>query len=114
MSTQFKELYTYPGPAYDPLGGHLLGEPDDRDRHVEMWADALFEQLEVPCAKGGWESDDDLSYRQGLRTCKECGAAVMVWGRDDEESLNRHRAWHDKLYEAVCRVQGTNHERQDD
>ena len=114
MSTEFEELYSYPDTVYSPLGGACLGEPEDRDRHVEMWADALFEPMEVPSAKGGWERGDDVRHQQGLRVCKECGCPVMVWDEYDEDHLNRHRAWHDSLREAVQLVTEIRYEREND
>lgn len=104
MSTEFKELHSYPGAAFNPIGGDLLGEPDDYDQHVQMWADALFESNQVPCAKGGWDEGDEVEHRQGLRVCKECGVGVMVWSEYDVQMLNRHRAYHDKLYDTACKV----------
>jgi hypothetical protein len=75
-------------------------------RHLEMWADALFVGLAVPSARGGGEWGAEACYDEGLRACKECGAAVMVNGEYDEKPLNRHRAWHDELRQTIYRVAG--------
>ena len=113
MSTEFKARTSYPGAAFNPIGGDLLGEPEDREQHLELWADALFENNQVPSSMGGFYEGDDARHRQGLRVCKECGASVMVWCEYDEASLNRHRAYHDKLYEAVQLTAEIRYEREE-
>jgi len=110
VRTQFRPRAVYPGPVYNPIGGEELGEPHTRDRHLEMWADALFGPLLVPSARGGWATEEVLNWDEaGLRTCKECRGAVFVEKEYDEGPLSGHRAWHDRLYETMCIVAKTSH-----
>lgn len=117
MNTQFKELESYPAP--NPYlgsdGRNWPTEVGTQEEHVELWADQWFEEHRVPSARGGYDTDDgdgpgygngrgmNVRHLEGVRACKTCGADVRAHGMHDEDSLNRHRAWHDELT-ATARV----------